>query len=330
MSGLQGRSVLVTGAAGFIGSALSERLVREGAEVRAFVRYNSRGDRGWLEDCSADVVSSLEVVTGDLRDPGAVRRAVADRELVFHLAALIAIPYSYVNPLDFVQTNVLGTAYLLDACLHAGVERVVHTSTSEVYGTARYCPIDEAHPVIGQSPYSASKIAADQLAESYYRSFSLPVATLRPFNTFGPRQSARAVVPTIATQCLAGRDVKLGSLHPTRDLTYVDDTVDGFVRMAAADAALGEVVNLGSGREIAIGDLAEKILEMTASPSKIVLDETRVRPARSEVERLQADNDKARRLLGWQPRVGLEEGLERTVAWLERHLRLYKSDLYHV
>jgi dTDP-glucose 4,6-dehydratase len=324
------RRVLVTGAGGFIGSNLTERLVREGARVRAFLRYNSRNFHGWLEDFEPDVYDAVEVVTGDLKDPEAVHRAVEDVEIVFHLGALIAIPYSYVNPMDFVQTNVLGTAHVLDACRVHGVERLVHTSTSEVYGTAQYVPIDEKHPVVGQSPYSASKIAADQLSESYHRAFDLPVTVLRPFNTFGPRQSARAVIPTIITQCYAEERLKLGSLHPTRDLTFVDDTVEGFLRVATADGVLGEVINLGTGREISIGDLAQAIIDLTGSKLVIEHDAARVRPAKSEVERLCSDNSKAKRLLGWTPQTSLEDGLAKSIPWFEKSLKLYKTGVYNV
>ena len=327
---LKGRKVLVTGAGGFIGSALTERLVRDGADVRAFVRYNSRNEHGWLEDSGAEVRSALEVVAGDLKDPEAVRRAVAGCEVVFHLGALIAIPYSYVHPLDFVQTNVVGTAHVLDACRDLGVERLVHTSTSEVYGNAEHFPIDESQPAVARSPYAASKVGADQLALSYFGSFELPVTIARPFNTYGPRQSARAIVGALVAQFLSGSAVKLGSLHPTRDLTYVDDTVDGFVRLATAEGAVGQVVNLGSGREISIGDLAEKVRRLADAQAPLEQDAARVRPAGSEVLRLCADRGRAGALLGWEPRVSLEEGLRRTIAWFEKHLGLYKTHLYNV
>lgn len=330
MQGLEGRRVLVTGAAGFVGSHLCERLLREGARVRAFVRYNSRGDRGWLDELPPQTTPEIEFFTGDLKDPEAVHRAADGAEVVFHLGALIAIPYSYVNPLDFVQTNVLGTAHVLDACRRADVERIVHTSTSEVYGTAQRAPIDEAHPLVGQSPYSASKIAADQLAESYRRCFGLPVATARPFNVYGPRQSARAIVPAIAVQCLSSRTVELGSLHPTRDLTFVEDTVDGFLRLASEPAALGEVVNLGSGREISIGALAETIAKLVDVRVEIVCNEKRMRPPDSEVGRLRADVSKARDLLGWAPRMDLEEGLRRTIEWLAAHRPRYAAAGYAI
>lgn len=327
---LAGRSALVTGATGFIGSHLTERLVREGARVRAFVHYNSRGDRGWLDRLPESVAGEIDFFAGDLKDPQATRRAVQGNELVFHLGALIAIPYSYVNPMDFVQTNVLGTAHVLEACRDLGIDRLVHTSTSEVYGTAQHTPIDERHPLVGQSPYAASKIAADQLAESYRRSFAVPVTTARPFNVYGPRQSARAVVPAIAVQCLAGGPVRLGSLRPTRDLTFVEDTVDGFVRLATAPGAVGEVVNLGSGREISIGALAETIAKLVDVRVPILEDADRVRPADSEVRQLRAGVDKARGLLGWQARVELEEGLLRTIRWLESNRGHYHGSRYAI
>lgn len=328
MSALTGCRVLVTGAGGFIGSALCERLLLEGAVVRAFVRYTSRGECGWLDEVAA--AGDLEVVAGDLKDAEAVRRAVRGTEIVFHLGALVAIPYSYVHPFDFVQANVLGTVHVLDACREAGVGRLIHTSTSEAYGTARYVPIDEGHPLVGQSPYAASKIAAEQLATSYQRSFGLPVVVVRPFNTYGPRQSARAVVPSIVSQCLSRAEVRVGSTHPTRDLTYVDDTVEGFVRVATAEGVIGEAVNLGSGREVSVGDLAGRILRLASSRARLVRDELRVRPTASEVERLCADNGKARRLLGWEPRIGLDEGLSRTIAWVAEHPGRFRPDGYAV
>jgi dTDP-glucose 4,6-dehydratase len=324
----RGRRVLVTGAGGFIGSHLTERLVEAGARVRAFVRYQSRGEQGWLDDLAPERAAALEVVRGDLRDPDALARAVEDQEIVFHLGALIAIPYSYLHPHDFVQTNVVGTAHLLDACRSRGVARLVHTSTSEVFGTAKRVPIDESHPRVGQSPYAASKIAADALVESYHRSFGLPAVILRPFNTFGPRQSARAVIPAIASQCLAGRDVELGSTHPTRDLTYVDDTVEGFLRAASAPGVEGQDFNLGTGREISVGELAQLVIEMTGGKSRLVHDAARVRPEQSEVERLCADHRRARDRLGYAPRVRLEEGLARTLRWIEANLSRFRVGQY--
>lgn len=322
----QGRRVLVTGAGGFIGSHLAERLVREGARVRALVRYNALGSWGWLDH--SPLAGQMEVLAGDVCDPFAVRQALAGREVVFHLAALIAIPYSYLAPASYVRVNVEGALNLLQASRDQGVQCFVHTSTSEVYGTARRVPIAEDHPLCGQSPYSASKIAADKMAEAFHLSFGLPVVTVRPFNTFGPRQSARAVIPTIISQCLAGQPLKLGNLHPTRDLNYVANTVDGFLAAAAAPAALGQTINLGSGREISIGDLARLICRLTGRPQEIQTEEQRLRPAGSEVERLLADNGLAQRLLDWRPAVDLEQGLELTIAWLRDHLERYRPGVY--
>ena len=321
---------LVTGAGGFIGSHLVERLVRDGYGVRAFIHYNSRNDWGNLELVESSVKCEIEVVSGDIADPFSVRHAMRNAGVVFHLSSLIAIPYSYVAPHSYVQTNVQGALNVLQAAREEGAELVVHTSTSECYGTARYVPIDERHPLQGQSPYAASKIGADMLAESYWRSFGLKVATIRPFNTFGPRQSARAVIPTIIAQALKGGPIKLGSLSPTRDMKYVDNTVDGFMAVARSPAAAGEVVNVGSGREISIGELAKTIVRMTGSRSELVEDTKRIRPVNSEVERLLCDNARARELLGWSPRIDLEDGLHRTIEWFERHLDRYKSDLYNV
>jgi dTDP-glucose 4,6-dehydratase len=326
----QGKHVLVTGAGGFIASHLVERLVAEGANVRAFVRYNSRNDPGMLKLIPADVFSQLEIMQGDLRDNEAVRKAVQGVDTVFHLGALIAIPYSYVNPREVVDVNILGTLNVLMAARDFGVRRIVHTSTSEVYGTAQYVPIDEKHPFQGQSPYSASKIGADRIAESFYRSFEVPVVTLRPFNAFGPRQSARAVIPTIITQALTRDEVKLGSLEPSRDFTFVADTVEGFLRVASADNVLGEEINLGNDNTIRIGDLAEKIFGILGKSPKLVADPQRVRPGKSEVMKLWASNQKAKELIGWQPRVSLEEGLRRTIEWIKSHLDLYKPDEYAV
>lgn len=323
-------TVLVTGAGGFIGSHLVERLVHEGAHVRAFVHYNSRNDWGNLELVDPAIRREVEVVTGDVADPFSVRNAARNVRVIYHLSSLIAIPYSYVAPQSYVVTNIQGAINVLQAAREEGVERVVHTSTSECYGTALYVPIDEQHPLQGQSPYSASKIGADMIAESYWRSFGLPVAILRPFNTFGPRQSARAVIPTIISQALKGGVIKLGSLSPTRDMNYVENTVDGFLAVATNPAAVGQVINIGSGREISIGDLARLIIKLIGSKSEVVEDSERLRPANSEVERLLCANDKASELLGWKPRVGLEEGLQRTIDWLARHLDRYKTDIYNI
>jgi len=323
-----GRRVLVTGAGGFIGSHLVERLVDLGANVRALVEYNSLGSWGWLDESPAR--GDIEVVLGDVRDRDSMVVAAATRDVVFHLAALIAIPWSYDAPAAYVETNVVGTLNLLRAAQQAGVERVVHTSTSEVYGTARYAPIDEAHPLQAQSPYAASKIGADKIAEAFHLSFGLPVATLRPFNTYGPRQSARAVIPTILTQLLAGETVALGNLAPTRDFTYVTDTVEAFVKVVDVAESVGRVLNIGTGREIAIGDLAERIEAVVEMRAPIDLDPARVRPDGSEVERLCANADAARTLLAWEPQVSLDEGLVATAEWIGRNLERYRIGTYTV
>jgi NAD dependent epimerase/dehydratase len=322
------RKVLVTGAGGFIGSHLTERLVKEGANVRALIHYNAAGSHGWLEDSSAG--GDIEVITGDICDRDRVREAMQGVSVVFHLAALVAIPYSYHAPLSYIRTNVEGTLNVLQAAREFGVERLVHTSTSEVYGTARYVPIDESHPLQGQSPYSASKIGADKIAESFHLSFGVPIVTLRPFNTFGPRQSARAVVPTIITQCLAGDVVSLGSVHPTRDLSYVSDTVQGFLLAGLTSAAVGKTINLGSNREISIGDLVTLIASQIGRSPVIKVDQQRIRPEDSEVERLCADNTYARTLLEWEPRITLENGLKQTINWFREHLERYKTGVYGI
>jgi len=311
---LRGRKVLVTGAGGFIGSHLAEELARQGARTRAMVRYVSNGNWGFLD--GSPVKSDIEVVAGDITDRDSVRTAMKDVEVVFHLAALIAIPYSYYAPESYVRVNVTGTLNVLQNARDLGVARVVQTSTSEVYGTARFVPIDEAHPLHGQSPYSASKIGADMLAESFHRSFGTPVAILRPFNTFGPRQSGRAVIPTIIAQCLAGNAVKLGAVSPTRDFTFVSDTVAGFLAAAVCDNAVGETINLGVGEDISIGDLATLIGRLTGRDIVIECEHERLRPSSSEVERLCSNNQKALRLLEWRRKISLEEGLRRTIAWL--------------
>lgn len=313
---LAGKRTLVTGADGFIGSHLTEALLGAGMEVRALVCYNSFGTWGWLDTLPKPALDAIDVMMGDVRDPNAMRKAVADVDVVFHLAALIAIPYSYQSPDSYVDTNVRGTLNVLQAALDLEVSRIVVTSTSEVFGTARYVPIDEAHPRQGQSPYAATKIAADALAESFHRSFDLPVITARPFNTYGPRQSARAVIPTIISQLLSGRrEIRLGALSPTRDLTYVTDTCAGFIALARCDAAVGRDVNMGCGHEIAICDLATLLMELVGLEADIVTDEERLRPVKSEVERLLSNNALIRELTGWSPIVSLREGLEQTVAW---------------
>ncbi len=323
------KTILVTGAGGFIGSHLTELLVRQGHKVRVLVRYNGRDDRGNLADLAADVQAKIEVERGDLKDPVAVRRAVEGREWVFHLGALIAIPYSYQNPYDFVQTNVLGTAHVLDACrASSALQRIVLTSTSEVYGTAQTVPITEKHPLAGQSPYSATKIAADALGESYFRAFGLPVTVLRPFNTFGPRQSARAIIPTIITQALLRPTVKLGRLDPRRDLTFVKDTAAGFAAIARCDAALGRVVNIGRGQDVSIGDLVDLIGRRLGRAVSVETDAERIRPAASEVERLIAGTSLAQSLWGWRPEFSLEQGLDETIAWIRDNLHRFRVDSY--
>ena len=325
---LKGKRVLVTGAGGFIGSHLTERLVKSGATVRAFVHYRGNGSRGWLDESS--LRKEIEVVAGDVSDRDSVVSAMKGTEVVFHLAALIGIPYSYHAPESYVRTNIQGTLNVLQAGRDLGVERIVHTSTSEVYGTAQYVPIDEKHPLQGQSPYSATKIGADKLAEAFHLSFGLPVVTIRPFNTFGPRQSARAVIPTIITQCLAGSTVRIGSLHPKRDLNFVENTVDGFIAGGESASAVGQTFNVGAGSEISIGDLVHKIAKMLSRNVKIESDEARVRPSGSEVERLLADTAQAQSILKWRPAVSLDEGLQRTVEWIRSHQDSYRSDAYNI
>lgn len=325
--------VLVTGADGFIGSHLAEMLVREGCRVRAFVLYNSFNSWGWMDRVPKDILAEVEIWTGDIRDPNGVRKAVQGTNTVYHLAALIGIPFSYHSPDLYVDTNIKGTLNILQACRDLGVNRVAVTSTSEVYGTAQYVPIDEKHPLQGQSPYSASKIGADKIAESFHLSFGLPVVTVRPFNTYGPRQSARAVIPTIITQLLRGGGrVKLGSLHTTRDLNYVEDICRGFLALAQCDAAVGKVVNVGSGREITIGDLAAAIAKLMDRDMEITTDDERIRPADSEVERLLCDNRLMQSLTGWAPVVSLEEGLRRTIDWFrdDADMSMYKPEIYNV
>ena len=325
----QGRRVLVTGAGGFIGSHLTERLVALGAQTRALVHYRSDGGWGWLDHSAHK--HEVEVVAGDVGDRDSVAQAMQGREFVFHLAALIAIPYSYHAPMSYVRTNVEGTVNVLQAAREAGVERVVHTSTSEVYGTARYVPIDEEHPLQGQSPYSASKIAADKLAEAFHLSYGLPVATIRPFNTYGPRQSARAVIPTIITQALREPEVRLGSLDPTRDFSFVPDTVEGFLRIGETPEAVGRVINVGTGREVSIGDLANLILKLVGRTDlPVIQEEARVRPEGSEVDRLCADISRASKDTGWSPLYTLEEGLGRTIEWVRDNLDRYRAGVYAV
>jgi len=334
---MSGRRVLVTGADGFIGSHLTEHLVRLGYSVRAFTLYNSFNSWGWLDRCADDVRGQFDVFAGDIRDPNGVRQAMAGCDVVFHLAALIAIPFSYHSPDTYVDTNIRGTLNVVQAARDLGVSRVLHTSTSEVYGTARYVPIDEDHPLQGQSPYSASKIGADQIALSFHRSFDVPVVVVRPFNTYGPRQSARAVIPTIITQLLAGhRRIRLGALHPTRDFSFVADTVAGFHALAHCDAAVGDVTNLGSGFEISVGDTARAIADVIGCPLDLETDTNRLRPEKSEVERLFAGTDKVRAMTDWRPRYGGRDGFQRglaeTVAWFQdsANRAAYKHDIYNL
>lgn len=322
-------TVLITGAGGFIGSHLVERLISEGAKVRTFVRYNARGDAGLLRFIDPKIYSELEIIPGDLRDVEAMYTAAQGVDTIFHLGALIAIPYSYDHLREVVETNVLGTLNVLLAARETQVRRVIQTSTSEVYGTARYAPIDENHPLQAQSPYSASKISADKISESLYHSFNLPVVTLRPFNTYGPRQSARAIIPTIITQALTREEVRLGSLDPVRDFTFVSDTVNGFLKAAeAGEKVLGEEINLGTGEMISIGELAEMIFDLLGKKPKIVTDTQRFRPPKSEVFKLQSNNTKARELIGWMPQVPLREGLQQTIEWISHHLSHFQPDEY--
>ena len=325
-----GKQVLVTGAGGFIGSHLVEILVHSGAQVQAFVRYNSRGDPGLLKMLPDEIYNQLQITAGDLRDLPALIAAMKTSEIVFHLGALIAIPYSYVHPAEFVESNVIGTLNVLLAGRENAVNRIIHTSTSEVYGTAIRTPIDENHPLQGQSPYSASKIGADKLAESFYRSYDLPVITLRPFNTYGPRQSARAVIPTIITQVLTQDVIHLGNLDARRDFTYISDTVSGFMAAAEMEGIEGGTINLGAGSEIRIEDITHEIISLIGKPVEIVVDPARLRPIKSEVQCLISDNSRARDQLGWAPKVPLREGLSRTIEWISRHLPLYRPQQYQI
>lgn len=331
------KKIFVTGADGFIGSHLTEKLLDEGHEVTAFAMYNSFGQHGWLDECDPGLCNGLEVISGDIRDYHRVKSAMKGADLVLHLAALIAIPYSYHAPQSYVDTNVTGTLNIVQAARELEIARVVHTSTSEVYGTAQFVPITEEHPLQGQSPYSASKIAADQIALSYYHAFNTPVAVIRPFNTYGPRQSTRAVIPTVITQCLAGqREIALGALHPTRDFSFVEDTVRGFLAVAQSDAAVGEVTNIGSGFEVSIEETAKLIAEALGVEIDIVTDQNRLRPEKSEVERLFASYEKAKQTTGWEPLYGGREGFKKGVAitaeWFKKSQSFiqYQAERYHV
>lgn len=323
------KSVFLTGAGGFIGSHLTDRLLELGADLKALVKYNSRNDWGMLELLSPEKLEQLEVISGDLKDSDAIRQETKDADIILHLGSLISIPYSYLHPREAIETNIMGTLNVLTAALENGMDKVVHTSTSEVYGTAKYVPIDEKHPLQGQSPYSASKIGADKIAESFHLSFDLPVATLRPFNTYGPRQSLRAVIPTIISQAMTKERVFLGSLHPTRDYTYVKDLVEGFIKITESDKSVGEVINIGSNFEISIGDLAGKIISLMDKDVSIEYDRSRVRPQESEVERLWCDNGKAEKILNWSPTTPLDEGLTETIKWISDHTHILKAGLYN-
>lgn len=330
---LKGKKVLVTGADGFIGSHLVEELIDRGCKVKAFVYYNSFNSWGWLDTFPKEKLEKVEIFSGDIRDPNGVREAIKDVQVVFHLAALIAIPFSYHSPDSYVDTNVKGTLNVLQACRDVNVERLLVTSTSEVYGTALYAPIDEKHPRQGQSPYSASKIGADHMAESFYRSFDLPVTIVRPFNTFGPRQSARAVIPTIITQLLAGKkEIKLGALSPTRDLLFVKDTAKGFAEIAMSEEVIGEEVQIATNEEISIGELAQNLIDLINPEAIIISDEIRLRPEKSEVNRLIGSNEKIARMTNWSREFSLKEGLRETIEWFkdEKNLSKYKADLYNV
>lgn len=325
------KKILVTGADGFIGSHLTEALLEQGYDVRAFAYYNSFNTWGWLDTLPKEKLKEIDVFTGDIRDPNGVRKAMEGIDEVYHLAALIAIPFSYHSPDSYVDTNIKGTLNVLQAARDLNTKRILVTSTSEVYGTAQYVPIDEKHPFQGQSPYSATKIGADRIAESFYRSFNMPVTIVRPFNTYGPRQSARAVIPTIITQLLAGKEeIHLGTLSPTRDFNYVKDTAHGFIEIAKSDRTIGEEINIATQKEISIGQLAQELINQINPKAKIVCDDERIRPSKSEVERLLGANEKIMRLTNWRPKYSFEEGLAETIEWLKNNLDKYKTDIYNI
>lgn len=325
------KKIMVTGSDGFIGSHLTEELVKSGYKVKAFVYYNSFNNWGWLDTLPREIMDHVEIFQGDIRDPYGVKEAMKGCDAVFHLAALIAIPFSYHSPDTYVDTNIKGTLNILQAARDLGIERVLVTSTSEVYGTAQYVPIDEKHPYQGQSPYSATKIGADRLAESFYRSFDLPVTIVRPFNTYGPRQSARAVIPTIITQLLAGKEeIKLGSLTPTRDFNFVKDTANGFIEIYKSDKTIGQEINIATQKEISVGQLAEELIRQINPNARIICDEQRLRPEKSEVNRLLGSNEKIMRLTDWRPRYTFEEGLSETIEFLRNNMSYYKADIYNI
>ena len=327
---LKNKRILITGAGGFIGSHLTETLVAMGADVTAFLHYNSQGNWGWLDPYKNDSSTQFNVILGDITDFGSVFKALNEKDIVFHLAALIGIPYSYAAPNSYIQTNVLGSHNVFQASLEKNIEKVIHTSTSEVYGTAQYTPIDEKHPLQGQSPYSATKIGADKLAEAYYCSFDLNVTTVRPFNTYGPRQSCRAVIPTIITQALTSNKILLGSTAPIRDFTYVSDTVQGFIKAAESEKSAGQVVNVGTGHSITIGDIAKHIMHIANPQAKVMIDDTRYRPEKSEVLELLCDNSKSEELISWTPTVSLAQGLEKTIHWFKENAELFKPSTYSI
>lgn len=323
--------ILVTGADGFIGSHLVEELLKEGHKVRAFAYYNSFNSWGWLDTLPKGILNEIEVFTGDIRDPNGVKESMKGIDEVYHLAALIAIPFSYHSPDSYVDTNIKGTLNVLQAARDLGTSRILVTSTSEVYGTAQYVPIDEKHPYQGQSPYSATKIGADRIAESFYRSFDMPITIVRPFNTYGPRQSARAVIPTIITQLLVGKEeIKLGSLSPTRDFNYVKDTVQGFIEISKSTNTIGEEINIATQQEISIGELAQELINQINSNAKIICEEERLRPEKSEVNRLLGSNEKIKRMTTWEPKYNLEQGLAETIEWIKNNLDKYKIDIYNI
>lgn len=325
------KKILITGADGFIGSHLAEQLIKEGKKVKAFVYYNSFGNWGWLDTFPKELLNEIEIFAGDIRDPNGVRTAMKEVDEVFHLAALIAIPFSYHSPDSYVDTNIKGTLNVLQAAKDLGTKRVLVTSTSEVYGTAQYVPIDEKHPFQGQSPYSATKIGADRLAESFYRSFEMPITIVRPFNTYGPRQSARAVIPTVIIQLLSGMtEIKLGSLTPTRDFNYVKDTAQGFIDIARSDKTIGQEINIASQQEISIGQLAQELIDQINPAASIICDDQRLRPEKSEVNRLLGSNKRIRELTAWKPKYSLKEGLAETIAFLKENLSKYKADIYNL